>query len=139
MSAEIFIDTNVFVYCFDSSAPAKRRKARAIVRRACINRDGVVSTQVVQEFLNVATRKFERPMTRSDASAYLNQVLMPLCRVFPSRDLYQEALSLQDTYSFSFYDSLIVAAARERGCERLLSEDLQAGLKIDRLRIENPF
>ena len=139
MSAEIFIDTNVFVYCFDSSAPVKKRKALAIVRQACVKRNGVVSYQVVQEFLNVATRKFESPMSKGDASTYLNRILMPLCRVFPSVELYHEALSLQDDYSFSFYDALIVAAARQRDCQRLLSEDLQAGLRVGRLRIENPF
>lgn len=52
---------------------------------------------------------------------------------------YARALALQDRHRFSFYDSLIVAAALEAGCRRLLTEDLQHGQRIEGLRIENPF
>lgn len=139
MSARQFIDTNVFVYCFDDTAPDKQTKARQIVRHAGVTGDGVVSYQVVQEFLNVATRKFAQPMTASDASRYLGRVLMPLCRAFPSEDLYLQALTLSERHQFSFYDGLIVAAALELGCAQLLSEDMHHGLTIGCLTITNPF
>ena len=65
--------------------------------------------------------------------------LSRLWRIMPSEGLYQTALSIQSRYRYSFYDSLIIAAALEAGCTRLLSEDLQAGQTIDGLRIEDPF
>ena len=63
----------------------------------------------------------------------------PLWSVMPSTRLYRHALDVRERYRFSFYDSLIVAAALEAGCTRLLSEDLQDGQVIEGLRIENPF
>jgi predicted nucleic acid-binding protein len=58
MSAEAFLDTNVLVYCFDPSEPAKQQRARGMVEDALRNGSAVISTQVAQEFLNLATRKF---------------------------------------------------------------------------------
>ena len=127
MSAKRFIDTNVFVYCFEESEPAKQKKAKSIVRHALVSGEGVISFQVVQEFLNVATRRFAKPMTASEASLYQNQVLMPLCHVFPSRELYEQALVIKERYELGFYDSLMLSAALENDCRKLLSEDLQAG------------
>ena len=69
----------------------------------------------------------------------LNEILMPLWQVNPSAALYQDAVSILGRYGFSFYDSLIVAAALEAGCTRLYSEDLQHGQRIQRLTILNPF
>ena len=89
-----FLDTNVFVYTFDSTAPAKRAKARALVGDALERRQAVISYQVIQEFLNVATRKFARPLSASDAQTYLTKVLLPLCEVFPDASLSSSALSI---------------------------------------------
>ncbi len=138
MSADFF-DSNLFIYLFDDAAPAKQRRAQALVRMALETRSGCISHQVVQETLNVLTRKLAVPVTPSDAQAFLQQVLMPLWHVMPSQKLYTDALGLQSRLGFSFYDSLIVAAALERGCKRLFTEDLQHGQRIDGLRIENPF
>lgn len=57
----------------------------------------------------------------------------------PSSTLYERALELQGRYRFSFYDSLVVAAALESGCQKLYSEDLQHGQRVGNLTIENPF
>ena len=78
-------------------------------------------------------------MKLDDAQAFLAQVLMPVCSVMPSQRLYRQALELPTRFSLSFYDALIVAAALEAGCTRLLTEELQHGLRIEGLRIENPF
>ena len=99
----------------------------------------IVSFQVVQETLNVLTRKLKPAMSREDAQRALQNVLAPLWRVQPSPALYARALDLQERYKFSFYDSLIVAAALEANCTRLLSEDLQHGQRIEGLTIKNPF
>jgi predicted nucleic acid-binding protein len=139
MKGRFFLDTNVFVYTFDSSAPKKQTRARKLVAQALEGRRGVISFQVVQEFLNVATRKFATPLTMRDCVTYLESVLSPLYDVSPSMELYREALDIRERWQLSYYDALIVTAALSAGCERLLSENLQHGLEIRGLTIENPF
>ncbi|MEW6305317.1 MAG: PIN domain-containing protein [Verrucomicrobiota bacterium] len=139
MSGKRFLDTNIFVCCFDSSDKGKQLRAQDVVARALQDRQSIVSWQVVQEFLNAATRKFERPMAASEARAYLETVLAPLCEVFPSIEIYQRALELRERAQLSFYDALMVAAALEANCTHFLSEDLQAGQRIDGLVVQNPF
>lgn len=139
MPAEFFLDTNVFIYTFDRRAPDKQASARSLVERALETGKGVVSSQVVQEFLNVALQKFERPLSADEALRYLREILEPLCAVFPSFALYERAISIQERWRFGFYDSLIVATALESDCEVLYSEDLQDGQEVESLRIVNPF
>jgi len=139
MNDRFFLDTNVFVYSFDQAAPAKAKRATELIHEAVAHRAGVVSFQVVQEFFNLALRRFAKPMTVPEAERYLATVFRPLLAVHSSHGLYAEALHLSDRYRLSWYDSLIVAAGLEGRCSRLYSEDLQDGLRIGDLHIENPF
>lgn len=139
MSVRFFLDTNIFVYAFDSRSPAKAKRAGELIRRAAQSGDGIVSYQVVQEFFNVALRRFAVAMNPSEAEQYLLTVFRPLLAIHSSPALYLGALELTGRHRLSWYDSLIVAAALEGQCEILYSEDLQHGRKIDHLRIENPF
>ena len=139
MPAEFFLDTNVFVYTFDTSAPAKRARARDLVRTALETAKGVISWQVAQEFLNVALHRFERPLTPREVVDYLDEVLAPLCHVHPSPELFRDALAIHTETGFRFYDSLVVAGASAAGVRTLYTEDLQSGREIRGLRIENPF
>jgi predicted nucleic acid-binding protein len=139
MSARVFLDTNILVYCFDHSDKKKQQQADALVDAALRDHSGVISNQVIQEFLNVASRKFVKPMTPTEARTYLQTVLSPLCEVFSSIALYQQALSVQEETGYSFYDCLIIAAALEAKCEILYSEDLHPGHTVRGLTIQNPF
>ena len=139
MSARFFLDTNIFVYTFDTKAPAKAKRAARLIRQAADTGEGVVSYQVVQEFFNVAFRRFSRPMNVSEAEQYLVTVFRPLLAVHSSPTLYVEALRVSGKYRLSWYDSLIVAAALQAQCGMLYSEDLQHGQELEGLRIENPF
>lgn len=134
-----FLDTNIFVYSFDSSAPAKAGRARQLIRHAVATQKGIVSYQVVQEFFNVATRRFAQPMSLRDAEQYLSTVFRPLLSIHSSQALYLEALRLTERYGLSWYDSLIVAAAIEGESAILYTEDLQHGQQFGDLEIENPF
>lgn len=134
-----FLDTNLFVYSFDSSAPAKQSMARELIRHALSTRRGLISTQVAQEFLNVASRKFASQLSIPDRKTYLSSVLTPLCQHYPSMRFYDHALLLQQETGYAFYDVLIVTAAVELKCVYLLSEDMQAGHVIRNLTILNPF
>lgn len=139
LDGSYFIDTNVLIHTFDSTAPDKQRLAQDIVTHALRTQRGAISSQVVQEFLNAALKKFTVPMSVSDARAYTQAVLLPLCQHFPSQQSYDHALLLKEETGFAFYDALIVAAAADIGCATLLSEDLQHGRKIRGLTIFNPF
>jgi predicted nucleic acid-binding protein len=139
MNVKYFIDTNIIVYGFDDRQPDKKARSLSLITDALQTGNGVISWQVVQEFLNVATRKFKVPLKPEDAKLYLQKVLHPLCQVFPDLEIYQDALDLQVKTNYSFYDSLILAGAMREGCTILYSEDLQDGYQVDGLRIVNPF
>ena len=139
MSARFFLDTNIFVYTFDTKAPAKAKRAARLIRQAADTGEGVVSYQVVQEFFNVAFRRFSRPMNVAEAEQYLVTVFRPLLAVHSSPTLYVEALRVSGKYRLSWYDSIIIAAALQAQCGMLYSEDLQHGQELEGLRIENPF
>ena len=139
MNGRFFLDTNVFVYSFDRSAPVKADRATRLIRQAVETRKGIISYQVAQEFFNVALRRFAQPMTVAEAEQYLATVLGPLMVLHSSRALYGEALRLIDRYRLAWFDSLIVAAAIEGGCSTLYSEDLQHSQRVGELRIANPF
>ncbi len=139
MSAEDFIDTNVFIYHLDASDPRKQAIAERIIRQALTGGNACVSYQVIQECLNTALRKAQVALDIAQGRAYLETVLAPLLRVSASVALYRRALEVQARWGFGFYDSLIVAAALAAGCTRLLSEDLRHGQKIETLTIHDPF
>ena len=139
MSADSFIDTNVFLYNIDDSDPNKHAIASDIIHTALETGQSCISYQVVQECLNAGLRKAHIPLDHQTAERYLHTILIPLWKVNPTPVLYQRSLDIQSRYRFSFYDSLIVAAALEAGCKMLYSEDLQHGQRIERLTIRNPF
>ena len=139
MSAECFIDTNLFVYQLEVSDEHKSATADRIIREGIETRNACISFQVVQECLNTALRKAEIPLTVDQMRTHLEDVLAPLWKVSPSSALYRRGLDLQARYRYGFYDSLIIAAALDAGCDRLYSEDLQDGQRIEGLTIENPF
>jgi predicted nucleic acid-binding protein len=139
MSDRFFIDTNIFVYTFDAKARAKASRAAQLIRRAADSGEGIISYQVVQEFFNVAFRRFAQPMNAAEAEQYLVTVFRPLLAIHSSPALYGEALRIAGKHRLAWYDSLIVAAALEGRCQTLYSEDFQDGREIESLRIENPL
>jgi len=131
-----FIDTNVLVYAEASDAPIKQRAALRLLKRLFENTEGVLSTQVLQEYCNVALKKLRLP------ASYIHSQLdfyeqFEVVQITPT--IIRAGLDLHQTRSIAFYDSLIVASAQISGCETLFSEDLNAGEAMDRVRIVNPF
>jgi predicted nucleic acid-binding protein len=139
ISGRFFLDTNILVYSFDRRVPSKQQVSHRWIRDALRTQRGVISTQVVQEFLNVALRRFAQPLTIPESREYLKTVLMPLCILYPTVSFFDRALLLRQESNFQFYDSLIVTAALDLGCSVLVSEDMQDGLRIGGLTIRNPF
>lgn len=133
----VFIDTNVLLYAAlpDPQSTEKRYKARAILTRD----DCTLSMQVLQEFTSQAIRS-----TRAYAIS-LNEAeqAVAVWRRFPvaitTLQLYDLGIVLMRRYKLSFWDSMIVAAAKIQSCDTLLSEDMQDGAVIDGVTIRNPF
>ncbi len=139
MKDKFFLDTNILVYSFDKLNSDKQQIAQGLIQDALSGQHGCISSQVVQEFLNVAARKFAPPLSFKDSQIYLTTVLEPLCEIFTSIELYHQALELSARWQYSFYDALIIGAALMTDCNILYTEDLQSGQKIQNLRIVNPF
>jgi predicted nucleic acid-binding protein len=139
MNAKYFLDTNIFVYSFDRQYPDKQKCAKELIGKALEDGNGCISYQVVQEFLNVSTRKFATPLSANDAEDYLTMVLEPLCEIFSTINIYRKGLEIMERWQYSFYDSLIIASAISTDCRILYTEDLQHDQKIENLTIINPF
>jgi predicted nucleic acid-binding protein len=139
MSVRFFLDTNIFVYTFDAKSSAKAKRSALLIREAVDTGNGVISYQVVQEFFNIAFRRFLTPMSVAEAEQYLITVFRPLLAVHSSPALYVEAMRISGKYPFSWYDSIIVAAALQSQCQILYSEDLQHKQEIESVLVENPF
>lgn len=139
MSGKFFLDTNIFVCSFDLNAPKKAAQATKLIRKGIETHGGIVSYQVVQEFFNVALRRFAKPMSSTDAEQYLTTTFRPLLAVHSSPALYGESLRILARFRLPWYDSLIVASAIEAQCDVLYSEDFQDGQQFGSLTISNPF
>jgi predicted nucleic acid-binding protein len=110
-----------------------------LVEQALSSNRSIISFQVVQDFLHVSVNKFQKPMSIADGQTYLHGVLRPLLGILPDMDFYALELDIYGEGRFSFYDSLIVAAAVWGGCSVLYSEDLKMERVVRGVRIVNPF
>jgi predicted nucleic acid-binding protein len=135
--SKIFLDTNVLVYAFDHGNPTKRQAAINLLKSLEANdTQTVISTQVMQEFYNVLTRKLSIP-PREALQQTKTLTAMEVISVTPEMVLL--AASLNDSTSISLWDALIVIAAQFAGCDVLSSEDFQASHVFGSLKIVNPF
>lgn len=133
-----FVDTNILAYAHDTSEVAKQPAAAAILESLWLTESGAVSTQVLQELYSVVTRRFDPPMSTRKARAIVAQYGEWVVAQIDV-PLIMASSRLEERHSFSFWDALIVEAARRVGASRLLTEDLQSGRRIGGVTIENPF
>jgi predicted nucleic acid-binding protein len=132
MSAtDVFFDTNILLYLLSGDA-AKADRAEGLLATG-----GIVSVQVLNEFVAVAAGKLAMPLVE------IREVLATIrsiCGVKPlDIETHELGVDLAERYRYSIYDSLILAAALRANCVTLFSEDFQHGQKIERLTIRNPF
>jgi len=140
MKGKIFLDTNIFVYSIDSSAEQKEKRnvARKLVKTHIREESGVISIQVIQEFFQVATTKIRTSISVEDALEFM-QYMASLQIVTPDFDMVVAAARIHQKHSISFWDALILQAAKTADCFQVLSEDLQDGFRLDDLTVKNPF
>ncbi|MDQ3262277.1 MAG: PIN domain-containing protein [Myxococcota bacterium] len=131
-----FIDTNVLVYADDAGHEEKQAQARAQLYEVISRGEAVLSTQVLQEFFSIATRKLG--MTAQAARARV-ETLARLDLVRIEAETILAAIDLHRLRQLSFWDALVIRAAVAGGCERVLTEDLSHGERYDGVLAENPF
>jgi predicted nucleic acid-binding protein len=133
MSAETpFLDTNVLLYLLSADS------GKADIAEELLRKGGIISVQVLSEFTSVCTRKLKM------SYGEIREILLTINMVLDVRDLtpviHEAALDIAERYGYSFYDSMIMAAAINAGCSLVYTEDLQSGQHIqDSLLIVNPF
>ena len=133
-----FVDTNVLVYAEDGTAGRKHDLARDLIVDLWNDHDGVLSVQVLQELYVTLTRKVGKPLSPGKALAIVREYLS-WAVVDNTPRLLVAAVELQERTRISFWDALVVQAALDAGCDRLYSEDLNAGQRFASLLVVNPF
>lgn len=137
-SAKTFVDTNVLIYAHDVDAGRKHDTAKALLRTLWIERTGMLSTQVLQEFYVNVTRKIRTPLTRPAARNVLD-TYAPWCVDGITTADIRAACQIEDEASIGFWDALIIAVAARSGAHRVLTEDLSSGQVIAGVTVHNPF
>lgn len=136
MSALVFVDTNVLIYAIDDADPKKQRAAQDWRAELWKTRRGRLSFQVLQELYAKVTQK--RPSAGKEARSEIRD-LITWQPVIVDDTILEQGWKIQDRYRLSFWDSLIVAAAKAASCRYLLTEDLQPDQDLDGVMVLDPF
>jgi predicted nucleic acid-binding protein len=136
MTAPIFVDTNVFIYALDDAHPNKQQAAREWRDELWKSRTGRTSFQVLQEFYVNVRKKWPGAVKAARVEV---RDLLTWHPVTVDAGMLERAWQIQDRYQLSFWDALVIAAARASSCRYLLTEDLQEGQNLDGVTIINPF
>lgn len=131
-----FLDTNFLVYCFSEDEPEKRERCLHLLQTAKTRHTFAISTQVVNEFTSVMLSKFKKPPLMVKA---IVEDLTDFEVVSVTIPVIVAGIDIHLLHQISFWDSLIVAAAKTAHCSAILTEDLQDGQRIGGLTIQNPF
>jgi predicted nucleic acid-binding protein len=137
MSA-VFVDTHVLLYAFDDADKKKQERSRDWLAVCWQRRCGCLSTQVLNEFYANARKRFASAISAGDARAEVRRYQQWKPWLIDQATI-ETAWALESRYQLNYWDALMVAAAQHLGCEWLLTEDLQHGQQIEKLRIVNPF
>lgn len=135
MPGRTFLDTNVLVYTVDDADPAKKKIARTVLAETA---ELVLSAQVLSEFYVTITRKLSPAVAPEQALELVRSLARLPCGAIDEQ-LVQRAIAAAQRWQLSYWDALVLEAARQAGCARILSEDLTDGAVYDGVRIENPF
>lgn len=138
MSDKVFVDANILIYAHDKDAGEKNSIALAIVKNLWESRKGVLSNQVLQEFYVGVTRKIQKPISKSEAREILRAYMCWSIKEISPASIIR-ATEIEEKHRISFWDALVIVAAYEAKCEKILTEDLNPGQIIEGVLIENPF
>ncbi|MFN8223711.1 MAG: PIN domain-containing protein [Gaiellales bacterium] len=140
MSADerIFVDTNVLVYAYDTSAGVKHETARNLLRELWQSGTGCLSVQVLQELAVTLTQKIPTPLDTRTTTSILEDLTHWRIHEPGAADVVG-ALELRKRFQLSFWDAMLLRSAAELECVTLYSEDLNAGQRYGSVLVVNPF
>jgi predicted nucleic acid-binding protein len=138
MSARCFLDTNIIVYAYDTSDPAKQATAQALLLEATLNRSGAISTQVLGEFFHTVVIK-RKLLAASEVAEIVSALKIGLLVTGITMDMVSDAIALHQRYQLRYWDALIVATAKSLGCPIIMSEDMSDGQNYSGVVVKNPF
>lgn len=138
MNDKIFVDTNIFVYSRDASEKLKQPHAIKCLEKLWREQTGVISTQVLNEYYVTVTNKLKPGMTQKDAWEDVC-ALMAWAPVPIDISVLHQAKLIEEKYCVSWWDAMIIAAAKIGGCKIIYSEDLANGQTVAGVKIVNPF
>lgn len=134
---KVFFDSNILVYYADENDARKQKIATALIKDAIDSGNGVISTQCLQEFYNVVTKKLLCDKERAKEMVKMFSENISVAKI--SVPLILSAVDISIKSQFSFWDSLIISAANDTGCATVYSEDLSDQQIIAGAKIQNPF
>ncbi len=134
---KVFLDSNILVYSADERDLQKKEIASRLINEIAASGRGVVSTQCLQEFFNVAVKKLN--LTKSEAKDYVEFFIDIFSVVEVSVPLILGAVDISVKTQFSFWDSLVLSTANGSNCVIVYSEDLSDGQIVGGTKILNPF
>lgn len=138
MAEKYFVDTNILIYAHDRSTGIKHERAKQLIERLWTGGQGVLSTQVLQEFCVNLRRKATPPVPADELRRLIQDYLSWEVVVNDSESIIQ-ALEIEKRYQTSFWDALILNAAEKSGAAILYSEDLAAGQRYGAVEVINPL
>jgi len=133
-----FVDTNILVYAYDRGAGDKHSQARKVIGQLWDESGGVLSTQVLQEFYVNVRRKAKKPISITSARSLIADYLAWDPVVNDGTSIL-EAMDAERHFKISFWDALIIVAARKCEADVILSENFNHGQKYGSVRAVNPF
>ncbi len=138
MNGKVFVDTNILIYAHDLDAGPRNQISAAILRELWENETGILSAQVLQEFYVNVTRKIKNPMPKPQARGIVESYQAWPVELNDTRTILV-ASEIEERHMLSFWDALIIASASNANAEKILTDDLNHGQKIEGILIENPF
>ncbi len=138
MTAPSFVDTDILLYAYDRDAGIRHTRAKQALITLWNEDRGCLSPQVLQEFFVNVTRKIPQPLSAAIAREVMRAYL-PWIRAATDGEMVVRASEIAESWSLSFWDGMIVAAAERAGAVELLSEDLRQGQRIAGLIVINPL
>lgn len=133
-----FVDANILIYAYDADSGDKQQYARQVLERLWEHRNGALSIQVLQEFYVTATKKLAKPITPRQAREII-QIYEAWEVYSPRTGDISAASELAERYQLSFWDAMVVVAAKFSGADTLFTEDLQNGQVIEGVKLVNPL
>jgi len=139
MKSKYFLDTGIFIKSFDKDDHNKMNKAKELIKDTLKSNKGIISYQVIEEFLVESMHNFKNPIKPLDSKIYVSNFLFPICEVFPTVDLVKNAIDIVVETGLVFNKALKLAGAVQGNAKIFFTNDCDDIYELKGLKIINPF